>query len=105
MKTTPNQFTRLVVVIGGVAAILTLAPSPTSAQTTTVNACIGPTGQMRLLGSNQGPQTCLRSETTITWNVQGIQGATGPQGPEGATGATGATGAAGATGATGGPGC
>jgi len=62
-------------------------------------------GQLRVI--DPATDSCLPSETPISWSQTGSQGppgsrgATGPAGPPGAKGATGPAGAAGAKGATG----
>ena len=54
-------------------------------------------GQLRLIDTAAG-ETCLKSETAVTWNQTGPRG---PQGPKGDTGATGPQGPAGPAGPAG----
>src|SRR5690349_11595067 len=64
----------------------------TTARADIINACVLPSGQVRIVGSAGG---CRGTETSLSWNTQGPpgsqgpQGATGPQGPEGPQGAPG----------------
>jgi hypothetical protein len=69
-----------------------------------INACVVPSGQIRLADANGN---CASNETSISWNVQGPAGsqgpagATGPQGPAGPQGPKGDTGPSGPVGPTG----
>ncbi|MEU6429592.1 hypothetical protein ABZ860_27160 [Microbispora sp. NPDC046973] len=94
----------------------------TTAATTSIVACVGADGVMRMVGELESGQAaaaglaaptptatapgavCRTGERTVTWNVvgpegpqgaQGPQGATGPQGPKGDTGPQGPQGATG----------
>jgi hypothetical protein len=59
----------------------------------TIQACADKrTGVMRLISRG----SCKRTETKVSWNVQGPQGLPGPTGARGETGATGAKGESGA---------
>jgi hypothetical protein len=82
---------------GGAVAV-TRAPHET---TTTIQACVGRHGRLRLVAK---PSDCRKDERPISWNVRGAQGERGPAGPEGPVGPAGADGAPGATGAQGPPG-
>jgi hypothetical protein len=56
---------------------------------TTIEACAGPTGRIRLLGPGflgSYNMECRESETPVEWNIIGPQGPEGPQGPPGVLG-------------------
>jgi hypothetical protein len=59
-------------------------------------------GQLRVI--EPATDSCLPSETAISWSQAGPTGSRGPTGPKGATGSAGQTGARGPTGNTGAPG-
>jgi hypothetical protein len=66
-----------------------------------IHACYkSQNGQLRVIDTAKG-ETCLPSETALTFNQTGIQGPQGPPGPQGPKGDTGATGPAGPAGPAG----
>ncbi|MDH2902425.1 MAG: hypothetical protein PXZ08_00535 [Actinomycetota bacterium] len=81
-------------VLGGGVTIGSLAFASTTT-TSTLIACQGHEGQLRLVKS---AQDCRRNETSVQWNVTGPTGHTGAAGPAGPTGHTGAAGPAGPAG-------
>jgi len=110
MKGFSSRVLRLLLVAGvtlGAAAGAAYAVSAHQVSTTTINACRGPLGLLRVVND---PNDCRHGESAISWNVQGPKGdpgpagPTGPKGPKGDTGATGPAGPAGAKGDTGGAG-
>ncbi len=74
------------------AAALVLALAGTwvtttlDAQSNVITACIGPTGQARVVAADE---PCRPSETRLAWNQVGLQGPQGPQGIQGPQGAQG----------------
>jgi hypothetical protein len=57
-----------------------------------IHACYkSQNGQLRVIDTEKG-ESCLPSETSLTFNQTGIQGPQGPPGPQGPKGDTGATG-------------
>lgn len=98
-------------VVAGVVVVATMTAATVAFATTTstptasnaVNACVSPSGEVRVITSG----TCRPNERALTWSITGPTGPIGPAGLTGATGATGADGVAGpagpvgATGATG----
>jgi len=85
-------------VLGGAAGAAYATSALTSVSTTTINACRGPFGLLRVVNE---PSDCRHSEQAISWNVQGPKGDTGPVGPKGDKGDTGLQGTKGDTGAAG----
>lgn len=57
-----------------------------------ITACAAKSGALRVIGE---AQSCARSETRLSWNIQGPQGQQGPSGPAGAIGPLGPQGAQG----------
>ena len=107
MRGFSGRVLRLLLVVGvtlGAAAGAAYAVSAHTTSTTTINACKGPFGLLRIVND---PGDCRHNESLISWNVQGPKGdpgpagAAGPAGAKGAKGDTGATGPKGDTGATG----
>jgi len=73
-------------IIAAALLIGLLAVSLASAQSsapTQISACVRTGGVIRILGANE---TCLATETPLTWNVTGPQGPQGPQGEPGPAG-------------------
>ncbi len=84
-----------------VFAVLFCRVTPVFAQTTTIYACVGYRGDVRLVWQYE---RCRPNEIRTSWNVTGPAGptgATGPMGPAGPQGAKGDTGATGAQGPVG----
>jgi hypothetical protein len=54
-----------------------------------INACAGPNGQLRLVGSSAD---CRNNEHFLTWSLQGPKGDKGDKGDTGATGTQGSQG-------------
>src|SRR3954451_7250223 len=67
-----------IVVLGAGGA--TLAWAATSADSSTIDACVAKNGKVSIYASGQ---SCLSSERKVSWN---IQGPAGPQGPPGLVG-------------------
>jgi len=63
------------VVVG--AMLLLPSERPLQAATSTVYACVTPSGAPRVISTS--PLTCHRAETLITWNQQGAEGGKGLQ--------------------------
>lgn len=76
----------------GTLFVLAAALPVPLADAQTIEACVSPSGKLRIVGD---AGSCKRKESPLSW---------GTQGPEGAQGATGATGATGAQGPAGPPG-
>jgi len=99
-RTTPAVLAGVIVVATMTAASMAYAagtPSTVVPTASTINACVSPSGEVRIITSG----SCRPAEHAVSWNTAGP---TGPAGPTGLTGADGATGPTGATGATGAPG-
>jgi type VI secretion system secreted protein Hcp len=60
-----------------------------SAQSGAIRGCVGPSGQLTIIGQGQ---SCKQNESLLVWQTQGPAGATGPQGPTGAVGPEGPAG-------------
>ncbi len=98
MKGFSGRVLRLALIVGvtlGAAAGAAYAVSANQPSTTTINACRGPLGLLRVVND---PNDCRHGEQAISWNVQGPKGDPGPAGPAGPAGAKGAKGDTGATG-------
>ncbi len=101
MKGLTGRALRLLLIVGvtlGAAAGAAYAVSAHQVSTSTINACKGPFGLLRIVND---PSDCRHNESAISWNVQGPKGDPGPAGPAGPKGNTGAQGAKGDTGAQG----
>src|SRR5262249_28339070 len=92
----------MLAVLFGAAGVAYATSGNGAVATTVINACAAhKTGLMRIVGPKA---KCAKSETRISWNVQGrdgvpgARGSVGPAGPNGAPGPTGAPGAPGAQG-------
>jgi hypothetical protein len=92
------------------ASGITYAVAAPVASPNTYYACAFKNSVVFSLITVNAPPKCLKSQTVVSWNQQGVAGATGAPGtngtngatgPTGATGSNGSTGATGATGATG----
>ena len=89
----------LVAVLAAAATTYALAASGAST-TQTINACVRPDGELRLVSA---AANCRRDETAVSWNTvgpagaQGAQGVAGRDGRDGQTGPTGPAGPAGAS--------
>jgi hypothetical protein len=101
-----RSVSRPVFLVGGIVAGLTLVASSAGAAVTTagstVTACQHKsTGALRVPTAGKG---CTKTETTLTWNTQGVagpRGLAGPAGPQGENGVPGAKGEAGSAGPAG----
>jgi hypothetical protein len=79
----------------------TAAVRSASAPSTTIYACEGANGQLRVVAADA---VCRSNETPLAWNITGPQGPKGDPGPAGPKGDTGDAGPKGDTGAQGDPG-
>ncbi len=98
MKGFSGRALRLLLVVGvtfGAAAGAAYAVSSHQGSTTTITACRGHEGLLRLVND---AGDCRHNESAISWNIQGPKGDPGPAGPAGPAGAKGPKGDAGAAG-------
>jgi len=72
--------------------ILAVSPMLHAAAGGVIVACVGPNGEMRAVAAADG---CRKTETPLTWNIEGIQGPAGAAGPTGPVGPAGPEGPAG----------
>src|SRR5690242_5174583 len=80
-----------IVLVAGITGGLYVGPVATAHAATTgvINACILPSGQVRIPASGE---SCKGNETAVVWNVQGPKGDAGPPGPQGPAGPVGPAG-------------
>jgi hypothetical protein len=64
----------------GAAAFAGIAVVPAPAEAQTIQGCMNPAGQVRIIGD---AESCKSQETLVTWNSAGPQGPQGPPGPPG----------------------
>jgi hypothetical protein len=77
----------------GAAGVIGLALGISGASSTQqILACVNKLGELRIV---QASDECKRTESPLTWNIQGPSGPTGPQGPKGDPGSPGTPGAEG----------
>jgi hypothetical protein len=99
-----GRFSRLALAVTAVA-VVAIAGAVTYAVANVggggvINGCYkSQNGQLRLI--DPATDTCLPSETPMSWSQTGTQGLPGPQGPAGPPGPAGAQGPAGPAGAAG----
>ena len=60
--------------------------SYTSAAGNEIQGCVGQNGALRIIGAGSSKEKCKKSETPISWNVQGSQGIKGESGIPGTPG-------------------
>ena len=87
---------RLILNIAVATALGAVAPAVSASDV--ITACAAKSGALRVINV---AQSCARSETRLSWNIQGPQGQQGPSGPEGAIGLGGAQGQQGPSGPAG----
>ena len=76
--------TPLYLVISLIAGLVLGIGSFAFATSTTISACAKRDGSVYLIGTGFRYASCLRGDTPLSWNTQGLKGDTGAQGPVGA---------------------